>query len=497
MIVIADARAAELYEAWSRVRADTDPASAEPLIQDCVRRLAADPGGEAAHVWVAGLVEMAGYLAWRPREETRRAAVAALLDAAAALDSGDCGHERHPYEEELGTLDEFEECLPGGAYLLGDTAERPRQEADLCPRNVAGTARVTADVVAPFCAPGIPAVVPEEHTSEVDSLLDFLHDYPSMEPGPTIESNAWGLPDRPSRGALAGFILTQHVSCWYVIYRITERPVFDAMIEGLEQAAALLGDTQSCPHTDGGHPGPEGRSYETDAELAFQLRSPGGRARAREGLGDEGPMEAWVCPRFLRELADEALGELHTAYTSLFGVRDTSGLDALYVRPEGGLDIGKLTQTVADGDGDVAEQNAGLWAARRHADAVDPHERLVLLHLAMWCAASLDLPYGPGREVRELLRSVDQEPLDRECPHGTDGHPDADLRESWNTREFKAHLDHLYAPGEFTAPRGAYPAEVWACPRLLAAWAQGPVIEMDEAYQDMDQEDGDEHSTLL
>ncbi|MEJ8640717.1 hypothetical protein WKI68_03190 [Streptomyces sp. MS1.HAVA.3] len=58
MIVIPDARTADLYAQWSRVSARTDPAEAEPLALDCVRRLVAEPGGQSAHVWVAGLAEM-------------------------------------------------------------------------------------------------------------------------------------------------------------------------------------------------------------------------------------------------------------------------------------------------------------------------------------------------------------------------------------------------------------------------------------------------------
>ncbi|WP_199547656.1 hypothetical protein [Streptomyces sp. N35] len=60
----------------------------------------------------------------------------------------------------------------------------------------------------------------------------------------------------------------------------------------------------------------------------------------------------------------------------------------------------------------------------------------------------------------------------------------------------KTHLDHLYAPGEFAVPDDAYPADAWACPKLLAGWARRPVEEMDERYEEMDEEDGDDASTL-
>ncbi|MDI3402330.1 hypothetical protein [Streptomyces cavernicola] len=503
MITFPDDRTAELHAAWSQVRADTPAAEAEPLVLDCARRLSADPGGEAAFVWVAGLVEMVEYLAWRPGAAARAAAVAALLAAASALGERECGHELHPYEEELALLDESELFWrPSVAYLLGEPADRPRQEADLCPGNVAGHARLAADAIEPFGVDGIPARVPEEHVEGVAELTDFLHDYPSCDPGPTIEINARGLSDRPTRGALAGFVLTQHVSCWYVIHRITARPVFDEMIEGLEQALGLLPPASDCVHGEGEHPDPEERHYETDAQLGFYLRSPGGRAEARGFLEDDGPMDAWVCPAFLREQAEEALGELRGRHEELFAVRDTSALDAAYLTPEGALDIGGLTRALVhdpfDSAGGAVAQNVGLWAARRHATAVDPHVRLVLLHLALWVGAGLDLPYGPGREVRALLRRVGDEVSERGCTHRADEHPDRRrFRGGYQAEKFKQHLDHLYAPATHPAPADAYPAEVWSCPGLLGQWAGESVAELDEAYFEMDLEDGDELSTLL
>lgn len=63
MIDTPAARTQRLIEAWGRVTAASDRAEADPLVQDCARRLLADPGGGTAYLWTFGLVQMAGYLA--------------------------------------------------------------------------------------------------------------------------------------------------------------------------------------------------------------------------------------------------------------------------------------------------------------------------------------------------------------------------------------------------------------------------------------------------
>ncbi|NUP14551.1 MAG: hypothetical protein HOZ81_00275 [Streptomyces sp.] len=494
----------EIFETWSRVSADTSPDDAEPLVLDCARRLAADPGGDAAHVWVAGLAEMVLYLAGQPTAEAERAAVEALLAAASVFGERSCAHESHPYEEEFGELAEDDPLWLGlpTSYLFADLPDRPRQDADLCPVNIAGIARVTADMIRPFSADGIPMVVPEDHTSSVENLSSILCDYPNREPGPTLESNADVGDSLATKGARAGYVITQHASCWYAVYRIAERSVFDAMIEGLEAVLPKLGDPSACTHGDDEHPDPEFESADI-AEIGFHLRSPGGRAELREVL-DEYPPDAWLCPRYLRDLADEALTELRTAHTSKFGVRNTTALDGMYVQPDGSVDIDVLTQCVIDGDDfDEAPENIAAWAARRHASSDDPHERLVLLLLTLWVTQVRDLPYGVGREVRALLSTVDPAPLETACPHGdehvdehADKHVDERLRR-WDKRGFAAHLRHLYAPDSFPAPEAApAAADVWGCPRFLAAWARDLVLRLDEAYRWMDQEDGYEGSAF-
>ncbi|WP_199547655.1 hypothetical protein [Streptomyces sp. N35] len=364
MIVIPDARTAALYERWRHVHATTERGVAEPLVLDCVRRLAAEPGGGTAHVWVAGLAEMTGYLAWRPEPATARAAVEALVAAADASAGRECGHATHPYERELAGLGGDDG--PSGWCLIGENPEIPGGEADLCPRNVAGVARVAADVIAPFSVPGIPVAVSEDHEQDVKDLLDFLNDYPYGDPAFTIASNAGAPLTGSNRGVLAGYVITQHVSAPYVSYRIGVRPVFDAMIEGLEKALEMLAHTDGdCPHAEGEHPDLEEISYETEAEIACHVRTPGGRAHLVENALDEGEGALWVCPGFLRELAEEALGQLRPRRAELFGARDTSALDARFVRVDGRPAVGELTRVLVAADdflgARTAAENAPLW----------------------------------------------------------------------------------------------------------------------------------------
>ncbi|MFE5869102.1 hypothetical protein ACFQ6V_10670 [Streptomyces roseifaciens] len=123
MIITTDPSVARLAAAWERIHPTSPADEAVPLVLDCARRLAADPGGEEARIWVSGLVAMSGYLAWRPEEEAERAALDALRAAVEALGGRTCSHDGHPYEAEMDSLED--EPLDGWVCpaFLRDLAE--------------------------------------------------------------------------------------------------------------------------------------------------------------------------------------------------------------------------------------------------------------------------------------------------------------------------------------------------------------------------------------
>ncbi|UQI45602.1 hypothetical protein M1P56_15205 [Streptomyces sp. HU2014] len=323
MITTTDPDVSRLAAAWERIR-DTSPADeATPLVLDCARRLAADPGGEQARIWVSGLVAMSGHLAWRPEPAAGRAALDALRAAAEALGSRPpCSHDGHPYEAEMDSM--ADEVRNGDTGLLTGELAAPDADADvervLCPANVAGWARLATDVIAPLTVRRIPVGAPEAHHDRISTLSGIVNDYPYGDPHEDLKDEAASLPARPTRGVLAGYLVTMNATCWYAASeRITDRSVLDAMIKGVEEAVLLLED-RPCAHGPGEHPETGDPDYAN--QVGYFLRSPGGRAEIAEyygwdewdeadGPGDENePLDAWVCPAFLREVAEETLAEL-------------------------------------------------------------------------------------------------------------------------------------------------------------------------------------------
>ncbi|MEH6373100.1 hypothetical protein V7793_01855 [Streptomyces sp. KLMMK] len=346
MIITTDPSVARLAAAWERVHPTSPADEAVPLVLDCARRLAADPGGDEARIWVSGLVAMSGYLAWRPEEEAERAALDALRAAVEALGSRTCSHDGHPYEAGMDSLED--EVWNGETGLLtglltgrlaapdadadsesdSDSESGSDTESDsdvaavdpervLCPGNVAGWARLAADVIAPLTVRRIPVGAPGYHHSRISTLSGIVNDYPYGDPHEDLKGEAARLPSRPTRGVLAGYLVTMNATCWYATSeRITDRSVLDAMVKGIEEALPLLED-RPCTHAPGEHPDTDDPDYAS--QVGYFLRSPGGRAEIAEYYGwneedeadqEDEPLDGWVCPAFLRDLAEDTLLEL-------------------------------------------------------------------------------------------------------------------------------------------------------------------------------------------
>ncbi|KPI29820.1 hypothetical protein OV450_7271 [Actinobacteria bacterium OV450] len=324
MIEISDLPVDRLADACRQIHDMSPPTEAEPLVLECSRRLLADPGGERAHIWVGALVAMSGYLSWRPGRTAERTALDALRAAAKTLGERPCSHDRHSYESEMHALED--EIWAGETGLLG---EIPSGAADfdvervLCPGNVAGWARLAQDVIAPFTVRRIPAGAPKYHRSCIKVLSGIVNDYPYDDPHEVLTDEAGCLPSRPTRGVLAGFLVTMNATCWYAASeRITDRSVPEAMVKGVEEAVASLPDGP-CAHDSDEHPDTDDPDHAS--RIGYLLRSPGGRAEMAEDHGweeedeaagtadDDEPLDAWVCPAFLRDLAEETLATLKDA----------------------------------------------------------------------------------------------------------------------------------------------------------------------------------------
>ncbi|MFH8569351.1 hypothetical protein [Streptomyces sp. NPDC017993] len=315
----------QLADAWKHIYGTSPADEADPLVLECARRLAADPGGEQARAWVSGLVAMSGYLAWRPGEEAERAALDALSAAVKALGDRPCSHADHPYEAEMDSLED--EVWAGDTGLLTGQLAAQDDDADadrvLCPRNIAGWARLAADVIAPFTVRRVPVGAPKYHDSCMRTLSGIVNDYPYGDPHDDLIDEAAALPTRPTRGVLAGYLVTMNATCWYATSeRITDRSVLDAMLKGIEAAVPLLGD-ERCTHDPDEHPDTADSDHAN--RIGYLLRSPGGRAEIAESYGwdeeeeedpEDDPLDAWVCPAFLHDLAEETIAELEDGLES-------------------------------------------------------------------------------------------------------------------------------------------------------------------------------------
>ncbi len=481
----------ELIAAWGDVGPRSERADADPLVVDCARRLAADPGGEWAPLWTFGLVTMASYVAWRPGEGVAGRAVEALLAADDALAGRGCAHEAHPFRAALERIHDdgvgvlVPELRDFPAFGRGARADAEHDDASWCPENVAACARITADVLAPFGTadagdrrgtPGIASVIPRKDADALRWLSSTLCDHPYGDPALDLSRLALSLPDHPSKGVQAGYVAAVHASQWYAVSgRITTPEALDDMIEGLEKVLAQLAGA-TCAHTPAEHPEPHSDPAGA-AQFGYYLRSPGGRAELAGADGRRGGLQGWLCPAFLHSLADEALDELREGHAELFAPRETDHLDEELLGADGRLALDRLARSLEDEDPSIDVDDLAVWAARRYqrGGISDPRERAVLLRVMLWHAEDpYDIPYNAGTELRDALRTAVASPLDAGCPHG-DHHPDTGDR-------LPSLLDHLHAPGGSPAPGDDLAPEVWLCPHHLAGRAQEALEELDDAF---------------
>ncbi|MFJ1899944.1 hypothetical protein [Streptomyces sp. NPDC088115] len=484
-----DAALDELSEIWEDIREnyqESGNSDYDRTVLDCAARLAADPGGESAHVWTIGLTMMAPYLTWLPGEGVVRQAVAALETADRTLREHHCAHDSHPYRSHVEAEDEhLVELLPA---LDDETAawveERPRDEWR-CPLNAAGFARIALDIVHPGSVPDVPPRLPAEAKEAIDTLSALLHGYPKpwTDINGEISSHASEL-SGAAPADRAGRLMVVRAVTWYAVSgMVRTKSVLDDLIAAVEETLPHLADAV-CGHD--GHPSlPD--SGPGAAELGIELSSAGGRnvyEQSRITSGRNPPLEQVVCPVLMAEIADETLSLLRERHDEIFGERDTSHADAEYLRADGRLDIEKLVErTDHKSWNEQYADDLALWAARRHAQS-DERDRAVLLLVARQ-AVSNSYPAPPLAVVRGVLstmRPVAAAPLPAGCSH-PDEHP------TLRYARFREGMAHFWDPEAFPPGAETRSPESWTCPRFAASVAEGCVAELRGLYKDEEPSD--------
>jgi hypothetical protein len=318
----------EFARSWEEIREGYDDAlndAYDRTVLDCAARLAADPGGESAHVWTIGLLMMAPYVAWAPGDGVAPEARAALEAADGALRDRPCEHETHPYREHEAEYDEYLaehlcNLYDRSAVWDGDHS----REQWLCPRNVAGLARIALDVIAPGSAADIPPRLPVGAQDTIDTLSALLHGYP--EPGTDIdeeisfqaaELRTADPADRPGR------LLVVMAVSWYAVSDFVRNvSVLGELIAALELTLPHYADA-ACAHDR--HPAPP-RSGPAAAELGIMLSSAGGRALHERDRAHKPPLEHLLCPVALADITEESLSALRARRDELLG-RTEDGAD--------------------------------------------------------------------------------------------------------------------------------------------------------------------------
>ncbi|NUP24924.1 MAG: hypothetical protein HOZ81_54495 [Streptomyces sp.] len=302
----------ELARVWEEIRQeyyDLRNDTFDRRVLDCAARLAADPGGESAHVWTIGLLMMAPYAAGAPGDGVVPEARGALEAADGALRDRPCEHETHPYREHE---PEFDEDLVRQLCNLPDPNapwdENHPREQWLCPRNVAGLARIALDIIEPGSAADVPPRLPVGAQDDIDTLSALLHGYP--DPGTDINEEialhaealrSAGPADRPGR------LLVVMAVTWYAVSDfVRDASVLDALIAALE---ATLPDYAAATCAHDGHPAPPG-SGPNAAALGIRLSSPGGRALYERDRAQTAPLEHLLCPVALADITRESLSAL-------------------------------------------------------------------------------------------------------------------------------------------------------------------------------------------
>ncbi|MFF1318640.1 hypothetical protein ACFVZZ_04240 [Streptomyces chartreusis] len=302
----------ELAGSWDEIREeyyDLRNDAFDRTVLDCAVRLAEDPGGESAGVWAIGLLMMAPYVAGAPGDGVVSAAVSALEAADGALRERPCGHETHPYQEHE---PEFDEDL--GRQLCGlydpDAAwdENHPREQWLCPRNVAGLARIALDMIESGSASDIPPRLPVGTQDTIDTLSALLHGYP--EPGTDIEAEI-GIHAEELRSAepadRPGRLLVVMAVAWYAASDFVRNPaVLDELISALETTLPHYADAR-CTHDR--HPAPP-RSGPNAAALGIKLSSPAGRALYQRDRTRTDPLDQLLCPVALSDITNDAMRAL-------------------------------------------------------------------------------------------------------------------------------------------------------------------------------------------
>jgi hypothetical protein len=467
----------ELSATWSDIQEDESAYrddSYDREVRDCATRLAADPGAPTAYVWTLGLTLMAPYVAWLPGEGVADAAREALRATDHTLRDHPCDHATHPYRTHDAEEDDWH--LPELLRLLADETadwdeDRPRDEW-LCPRNVAGYARIALDILDPGSVPDVPPRLPAEIRGDIESLSATLNLYPNGDPDDDLASQARNLSlaadaERPGR------LLVARAISWHVVSGMVRRKsVLDDLIEAVEKTLPHYADA-TCAHER--HPEPEDSGPEA-AESGLRLSSPAGREiyeRDREDWGHP-PLDELLCPAHLAEIARETLTTLREGRDQLFGDRPTGHLDAEYLRADGRLDIEKIVERLDHKHwNEKYADDLGLWAARRYEGA-DTRERVVLFITAYQTMkiSYPSPPYAVTRGVLDMMRPLAAAPRPADCAH-PDDHP--------TTRyvDFRHGLPQVYAPDDFPATEHSRSLESWTCPRFTAILAQGCVSSLE------------------